>query len=314
MNKRLSKSDFNLLLYLIMSLPFLIISLMIHWAPSGVVPYTPFSSVFFAFSTGLLITIVMLSIILILISLKNFYRFLLFLILFFLIFCILSIIMSLKIHRDYFTLYFQLSIIFYILFLIKASDYRQNKSFMMIIFITTSILLVMTTFWLSMVAISIVNRTEPRWIESTFYNLYTFSLMLILLYQNYSYFFFVKRSIFISSSTLIIDDNDVSEVFSDEYILLFKSLLKNRNKCFEINEDLNLENTPDICKACIEKEYNSSKCKVYKGIYNKILLLKKILLMTALGTIIYPEKKFDIKEKGWQIKMKKNIIITISDS
>jgi hypothetical protein len=71
---------------------------------------------------------------------------------------------------------------------------------------------------------------------------------------------------------------------------------------------------PQVCVECIESGYSATHCPKYKNYYNRILHIKKLFEALELGTVLTPENKLKIKERGWKAKLSRNVNIEWKNS
>ncbi len=295
----------------LLAIHFLFVTLVIQWNPTGVEPYPFFNSILTAFLYGLIGSVIFYGIITITDSIFSFVKLMTFCSVSAFL-CIAGVVFSgVYIHRDYFVIPFQIIVIFYILFLRHAVKSKFNRHFKKIIFIITISELIVLLQWTIFVSYAIVVRSEPRWIESIFYNTYNSLLIFMLFFYTYKFYYLIKRKVIISSESLVVDDNNLDEIFNKEHIIIIKALFTNTATCSFLRDELNLNNVSNTCEECHNKEYTASLCKAYKNIYNKILFTKKIISLLNLGEVVYPENKFNIKKIGWKLIIRKNIDVII---
>ena len=305
------------------SIPAVLITVVISWNPSKNPPASPFLT----FPEPLILSIVLFSIsfiiILFLFQINNEILFYTGLISSFIIFIGITSILAANLHRDYYTIHFQILLIFWIIFIRKSAFFYKGfsaKKYITHLYNFTNILYLVTTLWIILMAYSIVTRQEPRWAESTLYNSYNMLLSIVLFLSGIFLKVGIYRIVHISKNTIVIDDYDFSECIGNVNIQIIKCFLKkgiNSQRCSEIFSLLNKngiimsKTTNWDCEGCLDKGYTVSKCPKYKNIENRIREIRKLFESLEIGTILYPENKMKILTEGWKLKFFDDVKISI---
>ena len=135
--KNLNISISKILLSIYFSLPAFIITLCLHFNPSNTPPPSPFESLWQPLVISILLFALFFSTYFIILSIKRRLVFSIIFSLSFVVFLTLIIILGLGIHRDFYTISFQILIIYYIIFIINIDFFRcsfEKKRFIRYIY------------------------------------------------------------------------------------------------------------------------------------------------------------------------------------
>lgn len=304
------------------ALPLSLIHLIIHINPSGALPPTPFAS----FPTPALMGIAMGlgffgGVVFVLRTGRRF-RFVLSFVFTFLFFMVLVVYLAIRLHRDYFTVTFQLAIIFYIIFLIKIDNFTSilsNRIFYRGLYLFSLVLALFFLAWILMMGYAISTRQEPRWIESVLYNIYNTLLDLVLIWAAFQVKVRLYKQVLVEPTSIIIDHQyDLSKKFSPLELALARFFLLHSDRAVTCSRlfdhlrgaDVQYQGKANECEQCIADNFTATSCSYYKNFYNRILEIKKQFELFEIGTIISPENKLTIKETGWKFRTFDNIKIT----
>ena len=308
-------------------LPFILISILIHINPSGAPPPTPFESIHEALITGLRLFLPFAAGIIILMNLKNKKLFVFLFVFLMLTGIAVCIMFSVKIHRDYLTIPFQILFNHLIIAVLRADFFvnrHVTRSFSQPFITAVLIVLLIFSLWILLVGYNINTRTDPRWFESIFSNIYNCIIIFILLLSILQLRGRLYKKIEVTQSSLIVDGYDLTRLINSTNLLILYhiiSLDRERVTCSVLdplifgNEEKNDSTVKKwTCEECLENSYKATHCPRYKTIYNGILELKKTLETFELGTILPPENRKNILTEGWKIlffegvrvKIKKN--------
>lgn len=295
--------------------PLFLVTLLVHFNPSQAPPPTPFSTSGSALTTALFLWLITALAGWAPVRRPNkpsFYA------LFFSSFIImigLVIALGLKLHRDYYTILFQLLFNHLILLTLRLpmlAGHRINRHFVRLYTGVVLTLTVLLALWVIIAGHDISVRSEPRWAETIFYNLYNGFIILILVI----YIIRLKDGLFkqvkISASALIVDGYDISRIVGATNLLILHAMAsaeEERITCQMIDSRAFPENGSGeqpgtrkwSCEECMRGNYKVTQCPRYKTIYNGILELKKTLETFEIGTILPPENRKQILREGWKL-------------
>jgi hypothetical protein len=226
---------------------------------------------------------------------------------------------ALLVHRDFLSSFLPLGLSVWCLYLqqFNAIVPEHRKPYRRRIATATSVAIwVAVLAWLILMSYAIVVRQEPRWEESTVYNIYDAG-WLILLYWSWNRFRITAETVrlVVSPSRIALGDIDLSLIFGASRTKIFHRLLqcsKNGRSltCVEFH-DGEFEALP--CQSCKDGDGKASLCSKYKNLYNGILSLRKFLETFRLGTIRSPENKRLIRQVGWRFLASKELEISLQD-
>jgi signal transduction histidine kinase len=321
LSKKINKKELGLVLFF--SLAPVMIVILGYYDLSGAGPLSSIQSMSSMIKLGSTLFVLFFITFVFLLNLKSKKLFLSLVITSLLITLILAIHLASVIHRDFYTMFFQLLTIHYTLFLLRADvdlvGFSRSK-FIESIFSISKWYFIIITAWIIIMSYSIVIRSEPRWIESTFYNLYNFLLgismlviAIILKSKNYLHVKIDKKNIWVN-------ENSISKHFSPiEFTILYSffihpqgkrncaSIIKFLQKNSESYADKNFE-----CDECYIKDWAPSQCREFKGLKaNYISKIKTKIELAKIGTIISAsENRKRIKEEGWELCLFNNVKVT----
>lgn len=306
---------FRLVAVVIFALSFPLITILIHMNPSEMPPGTPFAG---WKDTSLIIGLTFLFVggvgfWLIRIRRKN---------IFLIVYCFSFIVnaggaavLGLNLHRDYFTSFFQLILIYWLFFILKTELFTtrySKKHFYTFLFILNTVIFSMALVWIMFMGYAISTRQEPRWEESLVYNAYNIALLFFLGAISLRLQLGRFRNVRISGNDLYFDNWNFSRYFSDlEKAIIIRFFTAEGNiTCGMLEDIIRKASNHDTeihsdwnCGECLERNYTATRCPKYKNLYNRILNIKKLFETLEIGAIIAPENKMRIKEEGWKLRL-----------
>ncbi|MBI9107527.1 MAG: hypothetical protein JEZ04_12345 [Spirochaetales bacterium] len=214
-------------------------------------------------------------------------------------------------HRDFDSFGFQVVLLFYVLIVLKLDSLKivkQKHAVYRSISIITIVVFILWTAWLMMMAYAIVTRAEPRWIESTAYNLLNILISFMMIASAVYIWEKVKRRLHFKQGKLYLDERDISSMLSLQecsFIRVFLSADTNTLNCNELyiqikNEDL----LKPQCEQCKKEMWTATSCGTYRNYKNRINEVKKYLELLQIGTIVpVSENPRDIKITGWRLRL-----------
>jgi hypothetical protein len=236
---------------------------------------------------------------------------------------VVAVAAALLLHRDYFSIVFQVFMNHVIIATLRTgllTSRFQDSRFSRRFFQTSLAVLILFGVWVIVMGRTIVVREEPRWIESTFYNLYN-CVILFILYLGITR---LRESLFkhieVRSKSLIVNGYDITPLIGSTNLLIlrcFASMQRDRITCAAIDacafgdddeirsDEVGVDGCVKkwTCEECIANGYKATQCTRYKTIYNGILDLKKTLETFELGTILPPSNRRNILTEGWKLML-----------
>jgi hypothetical protein len=224
---------------------------------------------------------------------------------------------AVTVHRDFYSAFLPLGLAGWCMYLqlyheIVPEHRRAHRRLLITVLSVTIWIAVLV--WIILMSYSIVVRSEPRWAESTIYNIYNTG-WLIFLYWSWNKYRIVSdiMRLLVTPSHVELNDIDITSIFGISRIRVFHTLLLYWKRgypltCIEFNYNAGKTRS---CLACKDGEGKASLCPNYKHLYNGILTLRKFLEAFHLGSIISPENKRHIIRTGWIFMPTKELQITI---
>jgi hypothetical protein len=296
------------LLWLLVSLPVPLVSLMVYWNPSGAGQQSPYHN-----TEHLLMVVLPLWFLsggfsgpLILFRFRGGWK----AIPFFVnltVSTLMAVIMGFLLHRDYFAMTFPCFLISLALLFLQYQDnhpdndrlfrWAERNRFLLFLFIA-----LMGT-WICFAAYGIVARTEPRWAESLFYNGYNILVLLLFSLSVTRFFRPVKRVLRLERNHLRLEGFDLGGFLPGRMLELFAFYLENPGKplsCQDFQswlESRGVARERDDCRNC------RSECPYRQGFMQRTARLDdlcralRVGYFTATGKDLWrfePEKEVEI--------------------
>jgi hypothetical protein len=156
-------------------------------------------------------------------------RFYLFFPLTFLLLLLLGWISALLVHRDFFTWPAQLIMIYFTMFLAKIDALGLVKRKVQVyraLYLVAMVVFILWIGWVMLMSWAIVVRSEPRWIESTFYNFCNGLIGLVMIYTAGLLRDRAKQTIRITTRGILLEERNVSELLSPQEHNLIRVFLQ----------------------------------------------------------------------------------------
>ncbi len=229
---------------------------------------------------------------------------------------------ALFIHRDFLTVTFQLIIIGWILFIGRIDLFITSDMDRRLVRWTsriTMVSIIVLFLWLLLMGYAIVTRQEPRWFESTFYNVYNFLLIVILGTELIRLRHRLGRIVSVSVDRLWLDDYELTPLMNRSAIRILYFLAgkpDRRGRCAEIHAFLDQYSAQSgalDCAGCTDSFAKATLCPGYKHIYNCLLNVKKFLDVFEIGTIQPPRNKRRILQEGWRLAISPDVTLERRD-
>lgn len=216
-------------------------------------------------------------------------------------------VFALTLHRDFFVYTTQIILILFTILLVRLDEMVQTERRARVLRAVSAGALaafLLWIGWLMMMSYTIVTRAEPRWIESTAYNLVNGLIGLGLLLTTTTLHDRAKRTVTYRNGSLYLDDRNVSEVLSRQEALLVRAFLAKADHTHTCQSLLRSIRVAADCDRCREQMWTASNCPAYRNLKNRINATKKYLELLQIGTIVpVSESSRDTKESGWRLRL-----------
>jgi len=219
------------------------------------------------------------------------------------------------IHRDFFAFMSPAILLYMTVFLFRIDDLELTRRKIDVYpHILTGAIVVFSLWvgWLMLMSWAIVTRLEPRWIESTAYNVNNGLIGLLFLYAAITLRDRARRTIRLRDDRLFLDERNLSEHLSPQehrFILAFLAADDAPVTCRDLITRLH-ETDPGLvgravdCRRCLAERWTASDCSVFRNLKNRINSTRKYLELLQIGAIVpVSENVREIKEHGWQIRL-----------
>jgi len=225
------------------------------------------------------------------------------------------------VHRDFFSFPSQVIMIYLTIGVYKIDELdviRQKREVYPHIFTGAMVIFVLWIGWLMIMAYAIVVRQEPRWIESSVYNLFNGVIGITLVIAAATLKNRSKHSLKLLQDGIYLDDRNISKLLSPQenrivsafisapsHTLTCQTLRARLNKTNDAaNEDPARIGPLDECERCIAENWTAYDCATYRNLKNRINDTKKYLELLQIGTIVPSEEnRREIKITGWRFRL-----------
>ncbi|MDP3177176.1 MAG: hypothetical protein Q8M76_04680, partial [Spirochaetaceae bacterium] len=172
--------------------------------------------------------------------------------------------------------------------------------------------------WILMMGYAISTRAEPRPIESIIYNCYNAMLAFLLLMLSRGVVLKSKRTLVVSATGISLDDAPIEDVLGSTEIAMLRAFIAapgGRLACADIQAALERGNPERKrrrdCASCDPGVTKAADCPGYRGTYNRVLVIKRLLEFLEIGTILPPKNKLQILSEGWRFLVFENVRIKV---
>lgn len=218
------------------------------------------------------------------------------------------------VHRDFFTFPAQLVMIYAALSLAKLDDLdivKRKPETYSALYAGAMVMFGLWILWLMLMSYAIVARTEPRWIESSAYNLVNGLIGILLALSASTLRNRAKRVIRVEMDAILLDRRDISSILSPQegrLVSLFLERPGSARTCDDLLQALTRDypgfSKSAACGRCRQAGWNATKCPAFRNLKNRILDAKKFLELLQIGTIVpVSENVRDIKLAGWRLRL-----------
>ena len=227
----------------------------------------------------------------------------------FVVLLLMSVYASLRWHRDFSSYPAQLVMLYLIICLANVDTLVRAKNraeLYRAVYAGALACFVLWVCWLMLMSWAIVSRVEPRWIESTAYNVVNGLIGFYLLWTAGLLRERGKRILRVEGNSVFLDQRDLSPVLAaheNRMLLAFLNRTDHVHTCDTLLGSLNGDSARPECVQCRAERWTASNCGAYRNTKNRIGDLKKYLELLQVGTIIpVSENPKLIKEAGWKLR------------
>jgi len=213
-------------------------------------------------------------------------------------------------HRDYYSALFIDPIVLFcvILYWFQSRPAFLSKTGLKGLGMAGLGLFFLFSLWIMMMGYAIATRAEPRPTESILYNAYNVILALVLMVLSRTVYLKSRRSLELKPGGVFLDGSPVDAVLGEQEIAVLRALIaapERRLACSELQRLLDDakpgRRSPEGCATCAPKDSKATLCPGYRGLYNRVFAIKRLLEFLEVGTILAPENKFEILSVGWKL-------------
>lgn len=215
-------------------------------------------------------------------------------------------------HRDFFTFPAQVILLHFALLLFRLDDLawvRDRVAVYRRLAAASTVVFILWICWIMLMSYAIVTRSEPRWIESTAYNVVGGIVGLFLLVAAAGLHRRSRRTVFRRGDRVFLDERDVSELLSPQenlLVLTFLSAPDGSMTCRDLVEKLRGfgDDRVATCRQCVKEDWTASDCPSYRNLKNRVHEAKRYLELLQIGTICpVSENPRRIKDEGWRLRL-----------
>jgi hypothetical protein len=225
------------------------------------------------------------------------------------------------IHRDFFSYPTQVIMIYITIIVYKVDELdiieRKREVYPHIV-TGAMVIFALWIGWLMMMSYAIVVREEPRWIESSVYNVINGVIGIVLVIAAITLRNRSKRSLILREDGVYLDERNISQLLSPQenrIVLAFINAPSHTLTCKTLREWLDpaigatngkaagKESTKE-CERCMSEKWTAYDCATYRNLKNRINDAKKYLELLQIGTIVPAEEnRREIKMTGWCLRL-----------
>ena len=223
---------------------------------------------------------------------------------------LLSTIFGRYYHRDFHSYGTQIILLSFLLFILKLDDIsivRHRTALYKVLTLAVIAMFMLWAVWLMMMGYAIVTRAEPRWIESTGYNLINVLIGLTMLVVAGYVWNRTRKRLHFKGELLHLDERDISKMLSPQECSIINAFLSapdNALTCKELYNELKDLDSEPACTKCMNENWTATGCPSYRNYKNRINDIKKYLELLQIGTVVpVSENPREIKEKGWRLRL-----------
>ncbi len=225
-------------------------------------------------------------------------------------------------HRDYFSALFMNPIVLFCLLLywFQAHPVYLSKPGFKALGIAGLCLFLLYGLWIMMMGYAISTRTEPRPLEAILYNSYNVVLDFILMVLSRTVYLRSLRTLELKPGGVFLDGAPVDAVLGEQETSVLRALIaepERRLACARLQALLDEakpgRHRPEGCADCSPKDAKATLCSGYRGLYNRIFAIKRLLEFLEVGTILAPENKFEILSVGWKLVLFEGVRVKSSN-
>lgn len=234
-----------------------------------------------------------------------------------LFFALLSaVVAGSMVHRDFFAYMSPAILLHLTIILFRIDDFELvRRGFDVYSHIITGAIVVFSLWvgWLMLMSWAIVTRAEPRWIESTAYNVNNGLIGLLFLSAAITLRDRARRTIRLRNGALFLDDRNLSDHLSPQehrFVLTFLAARGAPVTCRDLIERLTETDPEPVtggaveCSRCLVERWTASDCSVFRNLKNRINSTRKYLELLQIGAIVpVSENPREIKERGWRLRL-----------
>lgn len=213
------------------------------------------------------------------------------------------------VHRDFHSWYAHIIVLYatLFLFLVDSVDLVVRRHHVYhTLFLISLALFILIMVWIMLMSWAIVIRAEPRWIESTAYNVAFGLIAMVFAWSAASLRERAYRIVRIEDRAVFVDDYDISTIFSEQERTLLVAFLTAGDApitCSVLYPKLrnDAQENENPCERCLQHDWSPSKCAHYRNIKNRIAGTRKAMELLRLGTIAAATGRTrEIRTAGWR--------------
>ncbi len=232
----------------------------------------------------------------------------------------LAWVAGISIHRDFFSYPTQVIMIYLTIGIYKTDEMqiiRRKREVYPQVFAGAMVVFVLWIGWLMIMSYAIVVRQEPRWIESSVYNLLNGVIGIALVVAAATLRNRSKRSLKVFQNGIYLDERNISKLLSPQenrIVYAFLSEPSHTLTCHTLrawldngNGAIDREAAREVpvgeCERCMAEKWTAYDCATYRNLKNRISDAKKYLELLQIGTIVPAEEnRREIKMTGWSLR------------
>ena len=227
---------------------------------------------------------------------------------------LMAILMGIAVHRDYYVYATQIIVLYLsrtLLSLDSLGTIRNRPTVYRALTVGALVAFTLWIVWLMMASYAIMTRVEPRWIESSVYNLINGMIGLVLLFSAGLLWEQAKRTVSCGADGIYLDGRNVTSLLTAQEAQIARVFLEQPDDgltCAALHNllrrDADDRSRRTDCETCMQEGWTAYNCSAYRNIKNRISDAKKYLELLQIGTIVpVSENTRDIKRHGWRLRL-----------
>jgi len=167
-------------------------------------------------------------------------------------------------------------------------------------------------FWVVALGYNIIFLSMPGSRDWMLFNFYSLVNILVAVDALVSLYHQLHIQVRIWKDGIKVDQIEYSNLLSPGDLVILNLYASHESRCLTCSDIVaaldcdgktGKDYKTDECHLCIAQNHKATLCSKYKRIYNQIHKIKRLLETTNVGTIVSPDNKTQILQRGWTLKI-----------